>query len=169
MIQLNEIIGLEAHVKPSPRASPSADRAPTRRKSSAASSSYLSASETRALLANSFANRQQRLQAEDMISTDEAAELANTSRVTINAWIAKGRAIGLTQIKRGFRMPRWQFEPRIWEALPHLSAALGTKEGWALLAFLESPHGGLGGRTPRQAIEQGEAARVIELAAREGN
>jgi hypothetical protein len=121
------------------------------------------------LLANSFANRQQRLQAQDMISTDEAAELASTSRVTINAWIAKGRAIGLTQTKRGFRMPRWQFEPRIWEALPNLSAALGTKEGWALLAFLESPHGGLGGRTPRQAMEQGEGAGVIELAAREGN
>ena len=134
-----------------------------------ASPSYLSSSETRALLANSLANRQQRLQAQDMISTDEAGELVNTSRVTINAWIAKGRAIGLTQTKRGFRMPRWQFEPRIWEALPHLSAALGTKEGWALLAFLESPHGGLGGRTPRQAIERGEVARVIELAAREGN
>ena len=92
-----------------------------------------------------------------------------TSCVTINTWIAKGRAIGLTQTKRGFRMPRWQFEPRMWEALPLLSAALGTKEGWALLAFLESPHGGLGERTPRQAIEQGNASRVVELAAREGN
>jgi hypothetical protein len=49
----------------------------------------------------------------------------------------------------------------MWEALLHLSAALGTKEGWALLAFLESAHGGLRGRTPRQAIEQGEVARVI--------
>ena len=103
-----------------------------------------------------------------MISTDEAAALAGTSRVTINAWIAKGRAIGLTQTKRGFRMPRWQFEPLMWEALPKLSAALATQEGWALLAFLESPLGGLGGFTPRQAIEQGQAQRVIELAAQEG-
>ena len=130
-------------------------------------SDYLSAAETRALLINSLANRQLRLDSADMVSTDEAAQLADASRVTVNAWIAKGRAIGLTQTKRGFRMPRWQFEPRMWAALPRLSAALGTTEVWALLAFLESPHGGLGGVAPRQAIEQGQAERVIALAASE--
>lgn len=134
----------------------------------AAPSDHGTPAEARALLANSLASRQQRLQAGDLISTDEAAELAGTSRVTVNAWIAKGRAIGLTQIKRGHRLPRWQFEPRMWEVLPQLSAALGTKQGWALLAFLESPHGGIGGLTPRQAIEQGQAARVIQLAGQEG-
>ncbi len=131
-------------------------------------SDYLSAAETRALLTNSLANRQLRLDSADMVSTDEAAQLVRASRVTVNAWIAKGRAIGLTQTKRGFRMPRWQFEPRMWDALPLVADALGTKEGWALLAFLESPHGGLGGVAPRQAIEQGQAERVVALAAHEG-
>jgi len=130
---------------------------------------YVPASEVRALVANSLAARQERLRAADMISTDEAAQLVQTTRVTINAWIAKGRAIGLTQTKRGFRMPRWQFEPSLWEALPRLSAALGTNEGWALLSFLESPHGGLNGITPRQAIEQGQSDRVIKIAEHEGN
>ena len=130
---------------------------------------YVPASEVRALLANSLAARQERLGAADMISTDEAAHLVQTTRVTINAWIAKGRAIGLTQTKRGFRMPRWQFEPSLWDALPRLSAALGTNEGWALLSFLESPHGGLNGITPRQAIEQGQSDRVIKIAEHEGN
>ena len=141
--------------------------APSRR-ARAKPSDYLSAAETRALLTNSLANRQLRLDSADMVSTDEAAQLVSTSRVTVNAWIAKGRAIGLTQTKRGFRMPRWQFEPRMWDALPRLSAALGTAEGWALLAFLESPHGGLDGVAPRQAIEQGQAERVIALAVQEG-
>lgn len=131
-------------------------------------SDYLAAAETRALLINSLANRQLRLDSADMVSTNEAAQLADASRVTVNSWIAKGRAIGLTQTKRGFRMPRWQFEPRMWAALARLSAALGTTEGWALLAFLESPHGGLGGVAPRQAIEQGQVERVIALAAQEG-
>ncbi len=130
---------------------------------------YVPASEVRALLANSLAARQQRLGAADMISTDEAAQLVQTTRVTINAWIAKGRAIGLTQTKRGFRMPRWQFEPFIWDALPRLSTALGTAEGWALLSFLESPHGALNGITPRQAIEQGQMEKVIAIAEHEGN
>lgn len=130
---------------------------------------YVPAAEVRALLAGSLAARQQRLAAADMISTDEAAQLVDTTRVTINAWIAKGRAVGLTQTKRGFRMPRWQFEPSMWDALPKLSTALGTTEGWALLSFLESPHGALDGRSPRQAIEQGQADRVIEIAGHEGN
>lgn len=127
------------------------------------------AADVRALLAGSLAARQQRLGAADMISTDEAAQLAQTSRVTVNAWIAKGRAIGLTQTKRGFRLPRWQFEPSVWDVLPRLSAALGTTEGWALLAFLESPHGALNGITPRQAIEQGQPDKVIQIAEHEGN
>lgn len=131
--------------------------------------SYVPAAEVRSLLANSLAARQQRLGAADMISTDEAAQLVQTTRVTINAWIAKGRAIGLTQTKRGFRMPRWQFEPSVWAALPKLSAALGTAEGWALLSFLESPHGGLNGITPRLAIEQGQMDKVIRIAEHEGN
>lgn len=130
---------------------------------------YVPAAEVRALLANSLAARQERLGAADMISTDEAAQLVQTTRVTINAWIAKGRAIGLTQTKRGFRMPRWQFEPSMWDALPRLSTALGVTEGWALLSFLESPHGGLNGMTPRQAIEQGQADKVIKIAEHEGN
>ncbi len=104
-----------------------------------------------------------------MMSTDEAALLVQTTRVTINAWISKGRAIGLTQTKRGFRMPRWQFEPSMWSVLPGLSAALGTTEGWALLSFLESPHGALNGGTPRQAIEQGQSDKVLTIAKHEGN
>ena len=102
-----------------------------------------------------------------MVTTDEAAVLAGASRVTVNAWIDKGRAIGLTQTKRGFRLPKWQFDQPLWELIPALSAALGTKEGWALLAFLETPHGALDGKTPRQVIEQGRGDKVIELAKRD--
>jgi len=127
-------------------------------------SPYLSSVQTKALFASSLAARMERLSAEDMVSTDEAAALVGTTRVTINAWIAKGRAIGLTQTRRGFRLPRWQFEPQCWAALPALSQALGTVEGWALLAFLETPLGGLSGKTPRQALEQGQLERVLALA-----
>lgn len=130
---------------------------------------YVSKAKTQALFANGLACRQQTLQAEDMMSTKEVAELLGKSRATINAWIAKGRAIGLTQSRYSYRMPRWQFEPRMWDVLSQMAAALGTKEGWALLAFLETPHGGLDGLTPRAAIEKGQGKRVIELARSEGN
>lgn len=120
------------------------------------------------MLNSSLASRSARLAANDMLSTDEAAELAGTTRVTVNSWIAKGRCIGLTQTIRGFRVPKWQFEPDFWPLVPKLSEALGTTEGWALLAFLETPHGALDGATPRAAIERGQSKRVLELAGAEG-
>jgi len=57
----------------------------------------------------------------------------------------------------------------VWDALPQLAAALGANEGWALLAFLETSHGGLDGLTLREAVKQGQGKRVIELALSEGN
>jgi len=30
----------------------------------------------------------------------------------INAWIKSGRCIGVSNLRRGFKLPRWQFEPR---------------------------------------------------------
>jgi len=134
-------------------------------------SPYVSAVKTKSLLASGTAGRIERLQAGDMVTTREAARIAGTTDVTINDWIAKGRAIGLglTRSRRGYRMPKWQFELGIWTVLPELAQVMGTTEGWALLSFLESPLGGLNGRTPRQAIEQGEALRVLQLASVEGD
>jgi len=131
-------------------------------------SPYASSAQTKALFANSLAERNARLTSPDMLSTDQAAAIAQTTRVTINAWIAKGRAIGLTQVRRGYRLPVWQFEPTLWEYIPQLVKGLGTTEGWAILGFLETPLGALNGITPRQAFEQGLAERVLELAAAEG-
>jgi hypothetical protein len=144
-------------------------RNPSPARQGRADPSYASLDETRALLNGSLAARSARLAADDMVSTDEAARLAGTTRVTINAWIAKGRCIGLPQVKRGLKLPAWQFEPSFWPVVPKLSQALDTNEGWALLAFLESPHGALGGMTPREAIERGQAGRVLEIAGQEGN
>lgn len=120
------------------------------------------------LLASSLTARNVRLSAGDMLSTEEAATLIGTSRVTVNAWIKKGRAIGLSQTTRGFKLPIWQFEPTTWSALPDIVAALGCKDGWEVLAFLETPVGGLDGFTPRMALEQGLVDRVLKLAAAEG-
>lgn len=103
-----------------------------------------------------------------MVTVAQAAEVASTTQVAITAWIAKGRAIGLTQARQGLRLPKWQFEAALWDVIPELAKALGTSEGWLLLSFLETPLGGLNGRTPRQAIEQGDTAWVLELASAEG-
>jgi excisionase family DNA binding protein len=131
---------------------------------------YASEAQTTALLRSGAAYRRERIQAADMITTDEAAELAGATRVTINAWIKAGRCIGVAHLRRGYKLPRWQFEPFVFPHLQPLSQALGSQDGWQLLAFLESPHPALDGQTPRVALEQGmDANRVLGLATAEGH
>jgi hypothetical protein len=130
---------------------------------------YVSPRRVHGLLAKSLEARQERLSASDMITAGDAALLVNANRATIENWIVQGRAIGLSRPPRGFCLPRWQFEPPMWAVIPALSAALGTREGWALLCFLESPQGGLDGRTPRQVIEQGQSELALAAAEHEGN
>ncbi|WP_235580952.1 helix-turn-helix transcriptional regulator [Pseudorhodoferax sp. Leaf265] len=101
----------------------------------------------------------------DMITMDEAAKRAGMSRVTINAWIKAGRCIGVSNLRRGFKLPSWQFEPEIWPLLQPLAECLGTHDGWRLLSFLETPLMALNGTTPRIALEQGmPGSRILALA-----
>ena len=133
-------------------------------------SPYASAMQTAALLRSGVQYRRDRMAAADMITTDEAAELAGSSRVTINAWIKSGRCIGVSNLRRGFRLPRWQFEPAIWPALQPIAKSLGTRDGWQLLGFLESPATALDGQTPRAALEQGASLeRILTLATAEAH
>lgn len=151
---------------------PLASTTPARRRSTArpAAGAYATEAQTDALLRSGAAYRRERMQAADMITTEEAAKLAGTSSVTINAWIKAGRCIGVAHLRRGFRLPRWQFEPFAFPHLLPLSHALGTTDGWQLLAFLESPAPALDGQTPRVALEQGvDAQRVLGLATAEGH
>ena len=127
---------------------------------------YVSASETRKLLALGASMRAERLRAADMLSISAAAKVSGQPATTLKAWIAEGRALALSS-RHGIRLPGWQFAPAIWHALPQLSRALNTAEPWRLLSFLESPLGALEGLSPRQSIEQHGLERVLALAAEE--
>jgi hypothetical protein len=91
---------------------------------------YASEAQTKALLRFGAKYRLQRIQTADMITTDEAAALSGTTRMTMNAWIKSGRCIGVSHLRRGFKLPRWQFEPFIFPVLAPMAAALGSTDGW---------------------------------------
>ena len=57
------------------------------------SSPYATAAQTAAVLRSGAQYRRDRMDSADMITTDEAAALAGTTRVTINAWISPGAAL----------------------------------------------------------------------------
>lgn len=101
-----------------------------------------------------------------MLTTTQAAELAGVSRVTIVEWIYDDKCLAVTPLRRGYRVPAWQFEPYMHGLMPALQKALGTSVGWAVLAFLENGQGALDGASPHQALATGRAthAQILELA-----
>ncbi|MDO9569319.1 MAG: helix-turn-helix domain-containing protein [Hydrogenophaga sp.] len=131
---------------------------------------YATAAQSAAVLRSGAEFRKNRIAAADMLTTEEAAELAGVSRVTINAWIKQNRCIGIANLRRGFKLPKWQFEPQVFELIQPLFEALGTTDSWSVLAFLENSQDALDRRTPLVALEQGESTeRILQLAMAEGH
>ncbi|PTT21645.1 hypothetical protein DBR12_06125 [Acidovorax sp. HMWF029] len=134
------------------------------------SDSYASVADSAALLGAGDKFRRDRMEAADMISTDEAASLLGVGRCRVNAWVESQRCIGISNPDDGYRLPRWQFEHQMWPMLQLVASALGAADGWQVLAFLEAPARGLGGHTPRSAIEQGvPVQRILAIAAAESH
>lgn len=99
-----------------------------------------------------------------MLTLDQAAERLEVAPSDMLRLVECGRAVGLLGRPLTMRLPAWQFDPPVWSALETLGRELGTRDGWALLGFLETPLGGLDGRMPRTAIEQADIERVMTLA-----
>ena len=131
---------------------------------------YATAAQSVAVLRSGLEFRKNRIAAADMLTTEEAAELTGVSRVTINAWIKQNRCIGIANLRRGFKLPKWQFETQVFELIQPLFEALGTTDGWSVVSFLENSQEALDRRTPLVALEQGESAeRILQLAVAEGH
>lgn len=145
-------------------------KADTKDKAAGKADPYATAAQSAAVLRSGAEFRKNRIAAADMLTTEEAAELAGVSRVTINAWIKQNRCIGIANLRRGFKLPKWQFEPQVFELIQPLFEALGTTDSWSVLAFLENSQEALDRRTPLVALAQGESAeRILQLAMAEGH
>lgn len=101
---------------------------------------------------------------DEMLSMRDVCALAGLSAETVADWVARGCCIGIVGPQGALHLPRWQFQPRVLQALPRVSAALGLRDGQQLLDYLETPTPALGGTTPRRLLEQGKTETVLELA-----
>jgi hypothetical protein len=99
-----------------------------------------------------------------MMSIQDAAALVGESVSTVRRWVAAGRCIGLASPGDAMRLPSWQFQGEVLLWIQSIGQALEATNGWHILSFLETPHGGLGGLTPRQGLEQGNVELVLALA-----
>lgn len=90
---------------------------------------------------------QARLNSADMISVEEAGSLMREQDSAVRRWIARGHCIAVTAPGLGTRLPRWHFEDQLLLWIRPICRALDAnrEDGWQVLSFLETPHGGLGG------------------------
>ena len=108
-------------------------------------------------------HRRSRLLASDMVTLAGAALVSGLPEGELQRRTQQGTVIAL-DADGETRYPRWQFEHIFDGVLPELLRRLGPRDGWAVLDFLETPHGALGGKAPRMAIEEGFTARVLDIA-----
>jgi hypothetical protein len=104
-----------------------------------------------------FELRQEMLKkAEGVLTSEKVAELLNLSRQAVDKRRAAIQLLALTQGKRGYSYPSFQFEDGktlagIEEVLRNLSAL----DPWMQLTFFTSPHERLGNKTPIEALRSG--------------
>jgi hypothetical protein len=64
----------------------------------------------------------------------------------------------------GFAYPSWQFEGRgMLSGFPTVLGTLRDREPSSQLAFFITPHDGLAGRTPLEALRSGDLEAVLRI------
>lgn len=110
--------------------------------------------------------RQEMLQkAGGALSSEKVAEVLQISRQAVDKRRAANQLLALTQGRRGYSYPSFQFEdgktlPGIELILTELSAI----DPWMQLRFFTSPHERLAGKTPLEALRKGRVNDVISVA-----
>jgi biotin operon repressor len=99
------------------------------------------------------------------LSAEQTAEILGLSRQAVDKRRRQGRLIGLTQGRRGYAYPAWQFENG--RTLPHLEKVLDVLRGhdpWMQMAFFLSRNDRLNGKSPLEALHKGQVDCVLRAA-----
>jgi hypothetical protein len=100
-----------------------------------------------------------------VLSSGSVAELLNVSRQAVDKRRVANQLIGLTQVRRGYGYPSFQFrEGMTLDGLEAVLKNLSALDPWMQLRFFTSPHERLGSRTPIEALENGRVDEVVKAA-----
>jgi len=111
--------------------------------------------------------RQQTLveQSGGMLKGERAAKLLGISRQAVDKRRRQNRLIGLTQGRRGYAYPLWQFEDG--KTLPNLEKVLDqlrNHDPWMQLKFFLNANDRLEGSSPLEMLRSGKLEPVLEAA-----
>jgi biotin operon repressor len=115
--------------------------------------------------------RQQNLLKESggVLSGAQVAKVLGLSRQAVEKRRRQGQLIGLTQGKRGYAYPAWQFERgRTLANLEGVLDVLQSHDPWMKLAFFVNRNDRLNGRSPLEQLRSGEFEAVLKAAASYG-
>ena len=117
-----------------------------------------------------FELRQEMLKkADGVLSSGKVAELLKLSRQAVDKRRAANQLLALTQGRRGYGYPSFQFEDgKTLDGLEEVLRNLSALDPWMQLRFFTSSHERLGNRTPIEALRSGRANDVVSAASAYG-
>jgi hypothetical protein len=99
------------------------------------------------------------------LSAEHVSKLIGISRQAVDKRRSQNQLIGLTQGKRGYAYPAFQFENgKTLEGLKEVLDALSAHDPWMQSIFFANGNDRLKGRTPLEALRQGEIDAVVRAA-----
>ena len=113
-----------------------------------------------------FALRQEMLnKAGGVLGSGKVAELLNLSRQAVDKRRAANQLLALTQGRRGYSYPSFQFEDgKTLRGLDEVLGNLSALDPWMQLRFFTSAHERLGSQTPVEALRGGRVGAVAQAA-----
>ena len=99
------------------------------------------------------------------LSVEQVSELIGISRQAVDKRRSQNQLIGLTQGKRGYAYPAFQFEDgKTLDGLKEVLDALSGHDPWMQSIFFANGNDRLNHRTPLDALRQGETDAVVRAA-----
>ncbi len=99
------------------------------------------------------------------VSVEQVTDLIGISRQAIDRRRSQNQLIGLTQGRRGYAYPAFQFENgKTLDGLKEVLDALQGHDPWMQSIFFANGNDRLDGRTPLEALRQGEIEAVVRAA-----
>jgi hypothetical protein len=100
-----------------------------------------------------------------VLSAEEAACLLGMSRQAVDKRRRQGQLLGLTQGRRGYAYPAWQFENgKTISNLEKVLETLRSHDPWMQLSFFLNSNDRLNGISPLQALRAGDVEKVVQAA-----
>lgn len=100
-----------------------------------------------------------------VLSSARVADLLNVSRQAVDKRRAANQLLALTQGRRGYGYPSFQFEEgKTLEGLEEVLRSLSALDPWMQLRFFTSPQERLGNKTPIEGLRSGRVDDVVTAA-----